>query len=101
MYLQSNSLSWSVFVWQSVISVVRVMSVVHSPDAVQVPGVVCVVVGDEMCRGVCGVRLVLAVVLLRHSWRKMHHTITVINSSKTDTTRNKKIGKFPYFLKCL
>ena len=56
--------------WQSVISVVRVMPFVHSSDGVQIAGVVCVVVRDEMCRSVCGVRLVLAVVLLRHGWRR-------------------------------
>jgi hypothetical protein len=72
MYLQNNlKVCHGVFfLWQSVISVVRVMPVVRSPDAIQVPGVVCVVVRDEVCRGVCGVRLVLAVVLLRHSWRR-------------------------------
>jgi hypothetical protein len=39
-----------------------------STDGVQVTGVICVVVRDEVCRCVCGVGLVLGVVLLRHGW---------------------------------
>jgi hypothetical protein len=50
----------------SVISVVGVMSAMRTPDRVHVPGVVRVVVRDEVCRGVCRVRLVLSVLLLRY-----------------------------------
>lgn len=50
----------------SVISVVGIMSAMRTTDRVHVPRVICIVVRDEVCRGVSWVRLVLSIVLLRH-----------------------------------
>jgi hypothetical protein len=66
LYLQCNKDLYhgNMFVSESVISIVRIMSIMAS---VQVTGVISIVVRDEVCRGVCGVGLVLSVLLLCHS----------------------------------
>jgi hypothetical protein len=65
------------FVSESVISIVRIMSTMPSSHGVQVTCVICVVVRNEVCRGVCGVGLVLCVMLLRHGWNTNNHKVTM------------------------
>jgi hypothetical protein len=56
------------FVSESVISIVMIMSIMACRHSVQVTCVICVIIRNEMCGGVCRVGLVLSVVLLRHGW---------------------------------
>jgi hypothetical protein len=69
---------------ESVISIVRIMSSMPSSHGVQVTCVIRVVVRNEVCRGVCRIRLVLSVVLLRHGWNTNHHKVTM-NRQVTNT----------------
>jgi hypothetical protein len=65
-----------------------------SSHSVQVTCVICVVVRNEVCRGVCRVVLVLSVVLLRHSWNTNNHKVTmkrqVTNTLELCQTLNNK-----------
>lgn len=79
LYLQCNKnlYHWNMFVSESIISIVMIMSIMSSSHGVQVTCVIRVVVGNEVCRGVRWVSLVLSIVLLRHGCNTNNQKITM------------------------